>query len=103
MENRKIDILLNINQIISEDYNGDGVFYDIQSLDPYQLLSYNNFMDLVKSKTSEPYNHIYIGQNPIKRFVNVSDPSSELKEVLYDDLSEDDKLLFDEFYKKFNN
>ncbi len=100
MEDKKIDILNDINQIISENFEtGDRKFYDISSLDSEQLISYNSFMNLVKSKTSEPYTHIFISDNPVKRFVNIKNNDSE--EVLYDSFSNEDKITFDTFFNLF--
>ncbi len=100
MEDKKIDILNDINQIISENFEtGDRKFYDISLLDSEQLISYNSFMNLVKSKTSEPYTHIFISDNPVKRFVNIKNNDSE--EVLYDSFSNEDKITFDTFFNLF--
>lgn len=99
MENKKIDILNDISQIVSENFEtGDRIFYDISSLNNEQLASYNSFMDLVKLKTSEPWIHIYVGDYPIKRFVKLS---SESQEVYYDDLTIEEKSTFDVFFTTF--
>ena len=102
MENSKIDILEKNRQIITENYKDDTrIFYNMDELTSEQLSSYNAFMSLVENKTTEPYTQTYISNTPIKRFVNVSDANSDLKEILYDDLSSADKLTFDTFYNTF--
>lgn len=101
IENKKIDILNDVNQIVYENYDtGNRVFYAITELTNDEFLFYNSFMDLVKVKTDEPFNHIFLGNEPIKRFVNIS---SKLQEILYDDLIESEKEIFDNFFNKFTN
>lgn len=98
MEN-KIDILNDIGQIVSENFEtGERVFYPINDLVSDEKISYDAFMNLVSTRTSEPYTHIFISENPIKRFVNISQNSQE---ILYDDLSDSEKLVFDSFYNTF--
>lgn len=98
MEN-KIDILNDIGQIVSENFEtGERVFYPINDLVSDEKISYDAFMNLASTRTSEPYTHIFISENPIKRFVNISQDSQE---ILYDDLSDSEKLVFDSFYNTF--
>lgn len=95
----KIDILNDIFQIVSEDIEtGERVFYSVNDLIDDEKISYDAFMNLVSIKTSEPYTHIFISENPIKRFVNISQDSQE---ILYDDLTDSEKILFDNFYNTF--
>lgn len=95
----KIDILTDIGQIVSENFDtGERIFYIINDLVQGDKLCYEDFMHLVTTKTQEPYIHIFISENPIKRFVNINEDSQE---VLYDDLSESQKLVFDNFFNKF--
>ena len=95
----KIDILTDIGQIVSENFEtGERVFYPVNELVSDEKNSYDDFINLVTIRTSEPYIHIFISENPIKRFVNIN---QESQEVLYDDLSDSEKLVFDNFYNAF--
>jgi hypothetical protein len=95
----KIDILTDIGQIVSENFEtGERVFYNINDLVSDEKNSYDAFMNIVSTKTSEPYIHIFSSESPIKRFVNIN---QESQEVLYDELSDSEKLVFDNFYNTF--
>lgn len=95
----KIDILTDINQIVSENFEtGERVFYPINDLIDNEKTSYDAFMNLVSIRTSEPYTHIFISETPLKRFVNIN---QESQEVLYSDLSDLEKIVFDNFYNEF--
>lgn len=97
----KIDILNDIGQIVSENFEtGERVFYPINELVSDEKNSYDAFMNIVSTKTSEPYIHIFISESSIKRFVNIN---QESQEVLYDDLSDSEKLIFDNFYNTFTS
>jgi hypothetical protein len=104
MENTKIDILNFSDQIVFENYdNNFRKFYTITDLAPDELKKYDSFMDLVKLKTSEPYDQIYISNFPLKRFVNIADEGIKIKEILYSDMENTERDIFDSFYDLFTN
>lgn len=99
----KIDILLDYNEIISS-VESVVTIHMISDLSGNESLSYQSFIDLVNSKTPEKYNQVFITEEDVKRYVLLLVESLEVKsmhDVLYDALSDSEKLVFDNFYNTF--
>ncbi len=99
----KIDILLNFNELISE-VEDVTTTYKIDELSGEKLTSYDNFMTSVNSKNPQEYNHVFLTDADIKRYVLILQKDLviiSLQDVYYDDLSDEDKLTFDKFYNTF--
>jgi hypothetical protein len=100
----KIDILKKYNQIIAEDYSNDKkVYTDITELSGDKLNHYNDFDALVISKLGES-EQIFVSNYMVTRFAKIYDFNIDNKgfeEVLYDDLSDEEKNIFDNFYNTF--
>ena len=99
----KIDILLKYNELISE-VEDVTTTYKIDELSGEKLTSYDNFMTSVNSKNPQEYNHVFLTDNEVKRYVLILQEGLiivSLQDVYYDDLSDEDKLIFDAFYNRF--
>jgi hypothetical protein len=63
-------------------------------------------MSLVDSKITIEYNQVFIGEEVVRRFA-VMDvnyvTTSNYQEVLYDDLTNQEKIIFDTFYISFSS
>lgn len=102
----KIDILKKENQIIAEDYlNDQKVYTEITELSGDKLNYYNDFNALVTSKLGES-EQIFASNYVVTRFAKIYDFNIDNKgfeEVLYDNLSDSEKLVFDNFYNTFTS
>ena len=107
MENYKIDIFLELNFLVIENLNTqEQKYFSISELSGDLLTSYNNFNQLINQKTNEDFNQIYVAKNPMVRFVtmNVYITNVEnIQETLYVDLTNDEKIIYDNFYNNFTN
>jgi type III secretory pathway component EscV len=99
----KLDILLDYNELIST-VDSAVKTYIISDLSGDENLSYQSFINLVNSKTPEKYNQVFITETDVKRYVLLLVESLEVKsmqEVLYDNLTVEEKSTFDVFYTVF--
>lgn len=107
MENYKIDIFLELNFLVIQNLNTqEQKYFTISDLSGDLLTSYNNFNQLINQKTNEDFNQIYVAKNPVTRFVTMKVHITNLEntqETLYDNLSDSEKLIFDNFYNTFTN
>jgi hypothetical protein len=107
MENYKIDIFLELNFLVIQNLNTqEQKYFTISDLSGDLLTSYNNFNQLINQKTNEDFNQIYVAKNPVIRFVTMKVHITKLEntqETLYDNLSDSEKLIFDNFYNTFTN
>jgi hypothetical protein len=99
----KVDILFNADELISviEDTT---IIRKISGLKDAELSAYQDFLEMVNSKEHIEYNQILITDYYVKRYVLIFQENliiKETEEVLYDDLSDEDKLTFDTFYNTF--
>ena len=102
----KIDIVKFIDQIVSENYTEpETKSYTISDLKDDELTVYNNFNDLVFDKLGEN-NQVFVSNSQVIRFAIIYDFETDkigFKETLYDDLSTEEKLIFDNFYNTFGS
>jgi hypothetical protein len=102
----KIDIIKFINQLNVEDYsNGETRNNLISELKDNELSSYNDFNQLVQDKLGNN-EQIFVSNSQVVRFAIIYDFEVDKKgfqEVLYDDLSDSEKLIFDNFYNTFTS
>lgn len=107
MDTYKIDILKLSDTIVSQNLKTqEQKYFTISDLKDEYLISYNNFTSLVDSKITIQYNQIFVGEEVIKRFVGISVDGINVggfQEVLYDTLSDSEKLVFDNFYNTFTS
>jgi hypothetical protein len=100
----KIDIIKFIDLINVEDYSTGEIRSNlISELKDNKLSSYNAFNQLVQDKLGDN-NQIFVSNSQVVRFAIIYDFEIDKKgfqEVLYDDLSDEDKLTFDTFYNTF--
>jgi hypothetical protein len=100
----KIDIIKFIDLINVEDYSTGEIRSNlISELKDNKLSSYNAFNQLVQDKLGDN-NQIFVSNSQVVRFAIIYDFEIDKKgfqEVLYDDLSDEDKLIFDTFYNTF--
>ena len=101
----KIDILFDVNELISviEDNTQILKINDLQGND---LIAYQSFIDMVNNKPHIIYNQIMATDYYGKRYVLILQEHlivKESEEVLYDDLSDLEKLVFDNFYNTFTS
>jgi hypothetical protein len=105
MDTFKIDILKLSDTLVSQNLKTqEQKYFTISELSGEQLLVYNNFIDLVDSKLTIEFNQVFVGEEVVKRFVGINVDGinvGDFQEVLYDDLSDEDKLTFDTFYNTF--
>lgn len=100
---KKIDILFDVDELISviED---NTLTRKISSLEGADLISYQTFIDMVNNKPHIEYNHLFISDYYSKRYALMYQENLIIKqseEVLYDDLSDSEKIVFDTFYNTF--
>jgi hypothetical protein len=99
----KVDILLDYNELIST-VNSSVKTYIISDLSGDENLSYQDFINLANSKNPNTYNQIFVTESDVKRYVLLLVDKLEVKsmqEFNYDDLSDSEKLVFDNFYNTF--
>jgi hypothetical protein len=100
----KIDIIYKeFNEIISRK-DDDLTTRKIDELDTNLKSSYESFKSLVDSKITQENNQIYVSNIDLKRFVTMLTNEvdvSNIEEVLYDDLTASEKVVFDSFYNNF--
>jgi hypothetical protein len=99
----KVDILLDYNELIST-VNSSVKTYIISDLSGDENLSYQDFINLANSKNPNTYNQIFVTEYDVKRYVLLLVDKLEVKsmqEFNYDDLSDSEKLVFDNFYNTF--
>lgn len=100
----KIDIIYKeFNEIISRK-DDDLITRKIDELDANLKSLYESFKSLVDSKVKEENNQIYVSNIDLKRFVTMLTNGidvSNIEEVLYDDLTASEKVVFDSFYNNF--
>lgn len=102
----KIDIVKFIDQIITEDFlNQEKKIDFISELQDSKLSAYNDFNQLVQDKLGDN-EQIFVSNSQVIRFAIIYDFEIDKKgfqEVLYDDLSTEEKLIFDNFYNTFTS
>lgn len=102
---KKIDILKLNDVIITQDLNTqEQTYFTISELNSEMSTLYNNFISLVDSKTSVEYKQIYVANSPTIRFVGLKVDGiifNNVEETLYDDLSDNEKIIYDNFYNNF--
>ena len=107
MENYKIDIFLELNFLVIENLNTqEQKYFTISDLSGDLLVSYNNFNQLINQKTNEDLNQIYVAKKPMIRFVTMKvyiTNVENIQETLYGDLTNDEKIIYDNFYNTFTN
>lgn len=101
----KIDILFDVDELISviED---NTLTRKISSLEGADLISYQTFIDMVNNRPHIEYNHLFISDYYGKRYNLINQEGliiKESEEVLYEDLSDSEKLVFDNFYNTFTS
>ncbi len=101
----KVDILFNADELISviEDTT---IIRKISNLKDEELSAYQDFIDMVNDKEHIEYNQIFITDYYVKRYALILQEDfivKELEEVLYDALSNSEKLVFDKFYNTFTS
>ena len=107
MDIYKIDILKLSDTLVSQNLNTqEQKYFTISELTGEYLVVYNNFMSLVDSKITIEYNQVFIGEEVVRRFA-VMDvnyvTTSNYQEVLYDDLTNQEKIIFNTFYILFSS
>lgn len=102
METFKIDILKLSDTVVSQNLKTqEQRYFTISELTGEYLSSYNDFITLVDSKIMIKYNQIFVGEEVVRRFVGIELDGinlGEFQEILYDDLTTEEKLVFDNFY-----
>ena len=102
----KIDIIKFIDLINVEDYSTGEIRSNlISELKDDELSSYNAFNELVQDKLGDN-EQIFVSNSQVVRFAIIYDFEIDKKgfqEVLYDDLSDSEKLVFDNFYNTFTS
>ena len=81
-------------------------YFTISELNDEMSTSYINFISLVNSKTSVEYKQIYVAKEPTIRFVGLNVDGvifNNMEETLYEDLTNDEKIIYDNFYNNFTN
>jgi hypothetical protein len=100
----KIDILKNDDTIVSTIYETqERKFFVISELTGEELNSYNTLNDLAQEKFGDN-EQLFLSDTPIKRLVKIYDfkiDNKGFEEVLYDDLTTSEKVVFDSFYNNF--
>lgn len=101
----KVDILFSVDELIS--VVGDNTLIrKISDFKGEDLTAYQNFIDMVNNKQHIEYNHIFTTDYYVKRYALILQEDliiKEMEEVLYDDLSDSEKLAFDKFYNTFTS
>jgi hypothetical protein len=107
MDTYKIDILKLSDTLVSQNLKTqEQKYFTISELNGELLKSYNNFNLLVNSKITIKYNQVFVGEEVVKRFVGIDLEGinvGDFQEVLYDDLTNQEKTIFDNFYNSFSS
>lgn len=101
----KIDILFNVGELIVV-INDETKILKISDLEGDDLTLYQDFINMVNKKQHIDYNQIFITDYYIKRYTLILQEYLTLKameEVLYDDLTDNEKIIYDNFYNNFTN
>ncbi len=99
----KIDILLSDIISVIDDTT---LIRKISDLEGKDLSAYQDFTDMVNNKQHIEYNQTFITDYYVKRYALILQEDliiKEIEEVLYDDLSDSEKLIFDNFYNTFTS
>lgn len=100
---KKIDILFDIDELISV-IDDTTLTRKISTLDGDDLISYQNFIDMINNKQHIQYNQLFISDYYGKRYTLIYQETliiKESEEFPYDDLFDSEKLIFDNFYNTF--
>ena len=107
MDTYKIDILKLSDTLVSQNLKTqEQKYFTISELNGELLKSYNNFNLLVNSKITIKYNQVFVGEEVVRRFVGIDLEGinvGDFQEVLYDDLTNQEKTIFDNFYNSFSS
>ena len=105
MDIYKIDILKLSDTLVSQNLKTqEQKYFTISELTGEYLVVYNDFMSLVNSKITIEYNQVFVGEEVVKRFVGINVDGinvGDFQEVLYDNLTVEEKSTFDVFYTVF--
>jgi hypothetical protein len=105
MDTYKIDILKLSDTLVSQNLKTqEQKYFTISELTGEYLVVYNDFMSLVNSKITIEYNQVFVGEEVVKRFVGINVDGinvGDFQEVLYDNLTVEEKSTFDVFYTVF--
>jgi len=105
MDTYKIDILKLSDTLVSQNLKTqEQKYFTISELTGEYLVVYNDFMSLVNSKITIEYNQVFVGEEVVKRFVGMNVDGinvGDFQEVLYDDLTVEEKSTFDVFFTVF--
>ena len=105
MDTYKIDILKLSDTLVSQNLKTqEQKYFTISELTGDYLVVYNGFMSLVDSKITITHNQLFVGEEVVRRFVGIDVDGiniGEFQEVLYDDLTDTEKLNFDTFFNLF--
>ena len=105
MDTYKIDILKLSDTLVSQNLKTqEQKYFTISELTGEYLAVYNYFMLLADSKITIKHSQIFVGEEVVKRFVGIDVDGinvGEFEEVLYDDLTDDEKSTFDVFFNLF--
>jgi len=105
MDTYKIDILKLSDILVSQNLKTqEQKYFTISELTGEYLVVYNDFMSLVNSKITIEYNQVFVGEEVVKRFVGINVDGinvGDFQEVLYDDLTVEEKSTFDVFFTVF--
>jgi hypothetical protein len=107
MDTYKIDILKLSDTLVSQNLKTqEQKYFTISKLNGELLKSYNNFNLLVNNKITIEYNQVFVGEEVVKRFVGIDLEGinvGDFQEVLYGDLTNQEKTIFDNFYNSFSS
>ena len=107
METFKIDTFIKQDFLVVQNLETqEQKYFTISKLSGELLTSYNSFNTLVDEKTTAEFTQIYTAEEPVKRFVALTvdvTTVENMQETLYDDLSDSEKLVFDNFYNTFTS
>jgi hypothetical protein len=107
MDTYKIDILKLSDTLVSQNLKTqEQKYFTISELTGEYLVTYNDFMSLVSSKITIEYTQVFVGEEVVRRFVGIDLEeinTGDFQEVLYDDLTNQEKTIFDNFYNSFSS
>lgn len=105
MDTYKIDILKLSDTLVSQNLKTqEQKYFTISELAGEQLSIYDNFIALVNSKLTIEFSQVFVGEEVIKRFVGIDNEginAGQFEEVIYDDLTVEEKSTFDIFFTTF--
>jgi hypothetical protein len=105
MDTYKIDILKLSDTLVSQNLKTqEQKYFTISELTGEYLVVYTDFMSLVDSKITIEYNQVFVGEEVVRRFVGIDLEginTGDFQEVLYDDLTVEEKSTFDVFFTVF--